>query len=253
MTKHLFFCIKWGRRYPTEYVNRLYAMVERNMNSPFEFVCFTEFPEGLNPEISARPLPDFPDEPKSHIWTPWRKLCLWSDGLDADLLGRDALFLDLDIVITGPLDEFFSYEPGQYVVIENWTKPGLGIGNTSVFRFPVGEMAYIYHRYCEDPAGVIREYNIEQEFISAYLSETGRAGLQSYWPAPWCVSFKESLLPAWPQRLWKPAPLPDDARIVVFHGKPDPDDAMEGRWPSPFWKKIYKTIPPARWIGTHWR
>ncbi|MGJ3232136.1 MAG: hypothetical protein ACFE0P_10085 [Oceanicaulis sp.] len=253
MSAQLVLCMKWGARYPAIYVNRLLAMVTRNMEQPVQLVCFTDDPTGIDAGVDIRPLPPFPDQPASHIWTPWRKLSLWSGALDADLMGRDALFFDLDVVVTGPLDRFFDHEPGRYVVIENWTKAGEGIGNTSVFRFPVGAMSYIYDRYAEDPAGVIRDYNIEQEFISQYLSETGRGGLQAYWPADWVVSFKESLLPAWPQRIWTPAPLPESASVVVFHGKPDPEEAAEGRWPAPIWKKHYKTIAPARWISEHWR
>ena len=35
-------CMKWGNKFPVEYVNRLYAMVSRNMIGDFRFVCFTE-------------------------------------------------------------------------------------------------------------------------------------------------------------------------------------------------------------------
>ncbi len=40
---------------------------------------------------------------------------------------------------------------------------------------------------------------------------------------------------------------------MVFHGRPDPSDAAAGRWPSPWYKKTYKTIRPAAWIEQHWR
>jgi hypothetical protein len=65
-------------------------------------------------------------------------------------------------------------------------------------------------------------------------------------------SFKEELLPVWPLRLFRPAPLPPGARLVVFHGKPDPDEAMVGEWPAPIWKKVYKTLRPVPWIEAHW-
>jgi hypothetical protein len=246
--ERLLLCMKWGTRYGVEYANRLYAMTARNMTAPFRFVCFTDDKTGLDPAIDARPLPSLPGVPESLAWTPWRKVSIWSAGLDADLLGRDALFLDLDVVVVGPLDDFFDHEPGRYVVIENWTKRGRGIGNTSVFRTRLGAHPEVYDTFIADPVGVQRRDNIEQELISRLLQ-----GEQAYWPSAWCRSFKEELLPAWPQRLWAPAALPPDARIVVFHGKPDPADAAQGRWPSPWYKKTYKTIRPAAWIGEHWR
>jgi len=42
--------------------------------------------------------------------------------------------MDLDVVVTGGIDDFFDFRPeATYCVIENWTQPGSGIGNTSVF------------------------------------------------------------------------------------------------------------------------
>jgi hypothetical protein len=128
---------------------------------------------------------------------------------------------------------------------------GRGIGNTSVFRFNVGKYPFIYDGFIKDPDRMFREeFRIEQEYISARIG----AGEQVYWPPAWCRSFKEELIPAWPVRFWKPTPLPADARVIVFHGKPDPDEAMEGRWPTPGspWKKIYKTIRPVAWIRENW-
>jgi len=36
---------------------------------------------------------------------------------------------------------------------------------------------------------------------------------------------------------------------VVFHGHPNPDDALAGRWPGGW----YKRLRPATWIADHWR
>jgi hypothetical protein len=246
--ERLFLCMKWGRRYGVEYANRIQSMVARNMTAPFRLVCFTDDSEGLDPAIDARPLPPFPGVPEQLAWTPWRKISLWNAALDADLAGRDAVFLDLDVVVVGPLDDFFTHAPGAYVVIENWTKKGQGIGNTSVFRVKLGAHPEVYETFIADPVGVQKRDNIEQELISRLLE-----GEQVYWPQAWCRSFKEELIPAWPQRFWTPAAFPADARIVVFHGKPDPVDAAKGVWPSPWYKKTYKTIRPAAWIDEHWR
>mgnify|MGYP006120648715 CR=1 FL=1 len=61
------------------------------------------------------------------------------------------LFLDLDLVITGKLDRFFSFHKGKYCVIENWTQKGSNIGNTSCFRFPVGKYDFILKKFNKDP------------------------------------------------------------------------------------------------------
>ena len=50
-------CMKWGTKYPADYVNTLYSMVARNLSREFRFVCLTEDATGLDPKIEAFPLP----------------------------------------------------------------------------------------------------------------------------------------------------------------------------------------------------
>lgn len=274
MTLPLILCMKWGTRYGPEYVNRLYGMCVRAMRGQkFQFVCFTDNGAGVVEGVDVRRLPTFDGVPEHLAVKPWRKLTLWRDDLGDDLLGRNALFLDLDVVVTGALDAFFTFEPErEFVVWRNPTKPNDGVGNTSVFRFKVGSHPEICGRFVANAEYVWREeFRIEQELIAARLGDgtatrtTARSaaakadpfyaglGVMGYWPEGWCVSFKEDLLPPWPQRLWCEVPLPAAARVVVFHGKPDPDEALRGEWPvKARWKKLYKTIRPVRWIGEYW-
>ena len=270
----LIICMKWGARYGAEYANRLYAACLRNMGGePFDFVCFTEDHKGLHQGIDARPLPPFEGVPTHLANKPWRKLTLWRDDLGADLIGRNALVLDLDVVITGDLRPLFTVSPNcPFMVWRNPTKPNSGVGNTSVFRFTVGSHPEICSRFTANPEHVWQnEFRIEQELIAARLGDGTAArhvartpalatdpfyaglNLMEYWPEGWVVSFKEDLLPAWPQRLWQPAPLPPQTKVVAFHGKPDPDEAMVGKWPAPWWKKPYKTLRPVPWIMKHWQ
>ena len=50
-------CINWGTKFGPPYVNRLYAMVARNLTSPFSFTCFTDRTKGIRPEVRCEPLP----------------------------------------------------------------------------------------------------------------------------------------------------------------------------------------------------
>lgn len=44
-------CLKYGKRYPAHYVNRLYAGVSRNLRRPFQFYCCTDDAEGIHSVI----------------------------------------------------------------------------------------------------------------------------------------------------------------------------------------------------------
>lgn len=238
-------CMKWGTRYPSQYVNCLWSMLKRNTRRPTELVCLTDDASGLDPEVRALPLPPM-QLPGAITNLPWRKLSLWAPTLEG--LSGDVLFTDLDVVITGSMDEFFDFEPQRtFCVIENWTQMGSGIGNTSCFRFRVGAHPYIFERMARDPDGVRREFVNEQIYISRTISD------MVFWPAPWCLSFKENLLPRWPLNFLRSAPLPPGTKMVCFPGKPDPDEARDG-WSDKRWhKKLYKHVLPTPWIAEHWR
>lgn len=236
-------CMKWGTRYPAPYANRLYRAVARHMDRPYRFICMTDDPMGLDKGIIARPLPDIP-LPDAYQWTPWRKLSVWQQGLE-DLEG-DVLFLDLDLLVTGPLGEMFDFAPGKYCVIENWTQVGEGIGNTSVFRFRADAHPEVFENFAANPEAVLSSCRIEQQYISTLIPD------QVFWPRDWCLSFKHSIVPPFPLNWMKSPSLPEGAKVVCFTGRPDIDEAATGHWPAKWYKKFYKHARPAPWIAEHW-
>ena len=239
-------CMKWGNRYNASFVNRLYKSIIRHTKIKTQLICFTDSIENINTNIVCKPLPKI-NIPDQIAFTPWRKLSVWQKSL-LNIKG-DILFLDLDLVITGDLDRFFSYYPGKYCVIENWTQKGQNIGNTSCFRFPNGKYEYLFEKFENNPVKIWKKYHIEQLFISKEIQD------QVFWPDIWCLSFKHNLLPKWPFRIWQPAKLPNETSIVAFTGKPDPDDVIEGKWPikkGQFYKKVYKQLCTPNWVIKNW-
>lgn len=246
MSKQTVICIKWGTRYGADYVNRLASMVRRHSKRYTRLVCFTEDPKGIDPWVEIAPLPAFPNIPERVQWTGWRKISLWQYPLH-DLEG-DVLFFDLDVVITGSIDEFFDFEPGRWAVAENWSEMGQNIGNTTVYRFPVARMKHIYDDFNRDPEPFLTKYRNEQKYIS------GEAEDMVFWPAEWAVSFKHNLMPRWPMNFFVTPKLPPGCKLVAFTGKPDPDEAAIGHWPvKAAWKRLYKHVRPTPWITEHWR
>ena len=136
--------MKWGVRYNYNYVNNLYDSIKRHTSKKTQLICFTDDLTNIYKEVICKPLPKI-KIPRELSETPWRKLSVWKYPLHG--LKGDVLFLDLDLVITNNLDKFFSYKPGTFCVIENWTQIGKKIGNTSCFRFPVKKHNYIFEEF----------------------------------------------------------------------------------------------------------
>ena len=239
-------CLKWGERYGSEYVNRLYAMVRRNTKRDLRFVCITDDINGIRAEVETRLMPPF-DLPETFRFKGFRRMFLFKETL-YDLTG-DVLHLDLDLIITGSIDDFWDYAPEEpYIVSENWTQPGQGIGNMSVFRYRIGALTKIWERFSADPMGMLNQYVNSQTFCSRTL------GTFKMYPLEWCTGFKHTLIPKWPLNFFiTPKQPAKHVKVVAFTGKPDLEDVIAGEWPTPkAWKKMYKHVKPTPWLSAIW-
>ena len=241
--------LKWGGKYGPDYVNRLYGGVRRHLGLEFRFLCFTDDAAGLRAEVETHPLPEI-DLPPAWRRTPWLKLALFRDGL-AGLSGR-SLFLDLDVLVAGPLEEFFAFAPGRRCIIREWERPWQrwrrrgAPGNSSVFRFEAGASGAILDRFMRERDRALASYRIPVD--QRYLTEAFGPD-RTWWPADWVVSFKRHCLPGFPRNLFAPPRLPPAARIVVFHGRPNPHEALAGYRAG----RPHRLCLPTPWIAEHWR
>jgi hypothetical protein len=214
-------CLKYGLKYSSEYVNNLYNMTHRFCSLPFRFVCFTENTKGIDPHIETQPL--LCDQPNVKGW--WHKLSFFQKKI-RDLEGT-ALFLDLDLVVINGIEKFFEY-PGEFLAIWDWIHgPSHNIFNSSVMRWQIGEQTHIWNQFNDNPGQVMVKYPGDQEFISNVSNLTP-------WPENWCASYK------W-QQGWET--IHPQTSIMVFHGKPNPPEAIRG----------IVGYPPAPWIRNFWR
>lgn len=244
-------CMKWGTLYGPEYVNNLYHMAKRNLAAPFRFVCLTEHPEGIEKGVEVKPLPDFEDPfpEKTQTCLAWRKISVFDQDL-YDLSGK-ILFMDLDVVIVDRIDCFFDFSD-KLAIIENWSQKGRLIGQSSVFCFEMGKYHHLLQKFRDDPDEVLKHNRTEQVYITQELGQ----GNFDYFPEDWCKSFKMHCMPGGLlNSLLTPTKIPKNVRIVVFHGNPNPPQAIAGVWgkPVPWYKKFYKTVKPTPWIAEHWR
>ncbi len=201
-------CINWGTKYGAPFINRLYAMAARNITPPFTFTCFTDNRQGLHPEILCEDLPPL-DIGKMPEKTPgiWNKSRLW--GAKLGNLSGPVLFLDLDIVIVGSLDDFFEVgEPDDVILARNQTTPFERLGQTSLFRFPVGKLVPLQEKFLADPQGVANEYRFEQRFVT----RNAPGGVKLF-PRRWVLHFRQDChWPLPPELLLRAAPADRCAR-----------------------------------------
>jgi len=243
-------CIKWGNKFPAYYVNRLFAGVKRHMDRPFRFVCFTEDATGIRDEVEIWPLPTVPvEEEMVKAMTTgkrrgaWRKLTIFRTG-EGNLSGP-CLQMDLDVVVTENLGPLFDHMPGKICMGRDWLerrrgRPG---GHGSVIRLDLPQHSYLYDDFAADFEGSIT-YKGEQKYTS--MTALGHGDLE-YFPEGWISSFKRQAIPYFPLNFFKEPYLPDNCRVMCFHGTPKMEEALVGDCP----KLQYRT-KPAAWLRKLW-
>ena len=233
-------CMKWGDKYSADYVNILFNMVSRNLSIPFRFVCFTDDPKGINEQVEVFDLPSL-NLPNNIPERGWLKLTTFSKTL-GDLEGK-ALFLDLDLIITGSLDDLFEIE-GDFLIVKDFIRKDV-TGNSSVYRFEIGQHEDVIENFKNNFTDIKNKHRNEQEYLSAFMD---KKNLLSYWPEDWCKSFKKHCIHKGLKQFFYPPELPENTRIVIFHGKPNPPEAIAGK--SGKW---YRKVLPTPWVKDFWR
>jgi hypothetical protein len=145
-------------------------------------------------------------EPLRFLWPGWwSKMEMFAPWIEGDLL-----FMDLDTVVVGPLDDIANI--GRLTMLRDFYKPlRLGSGLMFIPEEPRGE---VWSQWLPAWSHVMRTYRVQGD----------QAFLQQMWsgaPALWqdvlpgqVVSYKVDVRPT--------GEVPADARVVCFHGKPRP-------------------------------
>jgi len=85
---------------------------------------------------------------------------------------------------------------------------------------------------------------VDQRYLAEALGPD-----KAWWPPEWVVSFKRHCIPVFPLNLIAPPRLPSAARIVVFHGRPNPHEAVAGYRTG----RPHRICRPTEWVGRNWR
>jgi hypothetical protein len=208
-------CVKFGKKYDADYVNKLAAGVQRHLSRPHHFICFTDDPTGIFPTfVVSKPL-------STGIlkgW--WHKAYLFSEEACA-AIGHSSrvMYIDLDTVIVGTLDEIASFQ-GEFGTLStdgmvNERREG-GL-NSSVMMWTAGSFTELWTK-------------LVAEFDRAVSRITYKFDV---WIEMMVGDKAQTLQSRYPQQLWEYAAiqdtgtLPPSARLVTFPLDPKPRAALD--------------------------
>ena len=251
--------IIWGTAYSEMDVNNLYAMIKRNTSLPIHFHLFSnKSPKDLHKEIDVHPEPGLNVDPMYNKHNYRKEVGLCTDDL-AELSGQRVFFFDLDVLITGNLDELFAYpKEDKFYIINDWNTKGNHIGQATCYSFVVGTLGFVKKAFEANPEPVLKEFGTaSQEYLSSKVIE--HIGPLNFWPDEWFQSFRYHCLPSpFLRHFNTPVPPKKGTKVLAFHGHPDIQDAIHGRWPAKkkhqwkIWKKLYKHCRPTPWVERYW-
>lgn len=219
-------------RFCSHYVNVLKNMVHRHYLHPFRFFCVTDDAAGLDKDIEVVPL----WEDHANLRNPsnqlgpscYRRLKVFSKEAK-DIFGERILTLDLDTVIVADMSPL--WQRTEEFIAWGDTHPQTHY-NGSMMLMTAGAREFIWTEFMprQSPqmAHAARHFGSDQGWISYRLGPR-----EARWgKSDGIYSWRVHLQPAGGK-------LPDDARIVMFHGKQKPWDAG--------------VINHYGWINEHWR
>ena len=191
-------CVHWGDKYPEEYVYRLKSMVERHSNA--EFLCFTDKPKDCEYTLLDEGFEGW-----------WNKIQLFNPNF---LKGERFLYLDLDVVITDDITSILE-RTEKFVTIKDWIYDTY---NSSAMLMTGGDFPHVYDLFTRQKEKAMSSCpQGDQQWITNYVSA-------DYFSEDDFASFRMSGCEGEPK-----------AKIVVFHGKPDPHE-VKGTWVEDNWK-----------------
>jgi hypothetical protein len=220
-----------GREFLAEHVNVLYSMVDFQYQQPFRFVCITDDPAGLDPDIETMPMPvRFDDVPNPQGKRFPQCYCrLWNFSREATILGERILQLDIDLVILDFLMPLIDRDE-DFV---GWCDPKFGWRKIAggIYLLKTGSMPHIWDDF--DPAT-----SPQEAAAAGYMgSDQAWMSYKMYPPAGQWSNGDGLVKLNWTPEHAKEAP--EGARIVFTNGAKPPWNAeIQARYP---------------WIKEYWR
>lgn len=234
-------CYKWRPQHADhrfvfgpDTVNTLKSMIRRHYTRPVRFICATDDPAGLDPDVEVVPLWD----DHASLMSPhgkrnpscYRRLKGFSSEMAA-VFGERFAAIDLDCVVTGDLRQILD-RPEDFVAYGDTNHQPHSYYNGSFMLMTAGCRKQVWETF--DPVRSTQEayrsgcYGSDQAVISHCLGPN-EAKLRK---SDGVYSFRNDFV------LRNMRALPENARLVIFHGRLKP------------WMAEVKDQYP--WVRRHW-
>jgi hypothetical protein len=168
------------------HVNVWAAMVRRHLETPCRIACVTDLRSGIDPSTEIITPPHEFDDVRIPSWGPARPQCLRRISMfgpkAAEIFGERFICMDLDCVVTGPLDPLFARDD-DFVICPGTVRTRAYNGSMMMLR--AGTRTQVYDRFTPEAAALAGQAHVgsDQAWITSVLGggeATWRTGV-GYW------------------------------------------------------------------------
>lgn len=221
----------WGTKFALADVAKLIGGVKRNLKQPYRFVLVTDDirRDGIE-DLGVDLVPIIRDRyllelrgcfARLRMFDPaWQKIA----GVDDKLV-----CIDLDTVITGPLDPLFD-RPEPFVIMAGGNASNPCRFNGALMMLRAGAHPDIWGEFSVDAAGKLPFYEFpdDQGWLWAKLPDA------AVWTCGTETGVFVFLKPGWPET--RSLNLPPGARLVTFSGSRNPEKFKHLGWIKNNWR-----------------
>lgn len=222
----------WGEKYPVDDVYKLHAALRRNYSQPFRFVCVTDQLDG-EPEVEERRngAIEFHAIRNEDLYLTklqgcFARLRAFDPAWQRDLRLSVFVNIDLDCVVTGPLDPLFPID-GTFMILQgaNSANPCPYNGSMMLIRAGVHPQLWTEFSVAAAKETPFHEFPDDQGWIADKIKgadgwKAGQDGVYAFHK------------PGWPGG----DALPRDARVVFFPGSRSPEKFRHLDWIKAHWR-----------------
>lgn len=219
---------RWNTAYTAEHVNILADSIHRNYKEPHTITCITDDATGIDASIGIMPL----WEEFSKLGHCYRRLRIFSESMRDHFEGL-IVSIDLDTVVTGGLSAVLK-QVKDFAIAEDG-QAGTPY-NGSFFAMYPGCRDLVYTMFQQGREACIKLSKekgyaaCDQAIIAYVLGEQEK----TFGTSDGLYSYKHHIA--------KTDVLPENAKLVFFHGKPKPEECFHLPWVKEHYRRNRKGL-----------
>jgi hypothetical protein len=221
-------CVIHGNAYSWTYVENLYNMLSRHITPGIRLHVYTEADRVVPTPMIKHTLIDWNIGGPKKAW--WYKMQLFNK----EHYSGPMLYFDLDVIIVKNIDWVWQLPSRYFWTVRDfkylWRPTHYGI-NSSIMWWDTQQFDYIWQNFANQSLQkIMQQYRGDQDYLTATIVDSNRRFFETERVKSWRWECLDGGFDFHHKRHQQPktgTQITDLASILIFHGKPKPNDIQD--------------------------